>query len=268
MAARRTPPFDLAEALAHEARAAGAALGDADAARAIHQGRVRLKRFRALARLAQAAAPNAARSLNAKARAAMAGLSDARDLAALAAGARAAAIGASGKARLGLLETAAALEAERIAMAHPPIAAARETAAALEAAVASLPKLDAHAIEKGARRLVKRARRAFHAARDAAGDEPRHTWRKREKDRLFAEDVLGPAWPKTLARRRRRAKRLARVLGAERDLLLLRARIKATPKIAGGRGLARKSRAFLTTQIAALAEKADRLGAALHRTGG
>lgn len=248
-------PFDIHAALARELDAARAAFALEDATTAVHQGRVRLKRLRALARLAAPKDRDAARALNAAARAAMAGLSDARDLAAQETVAR----------RAGLVALADALAARREALGAPPLAAARRRFAAVTRAVAKIPPLTEADIEAGVRRLMRRARKAFAAARHDREDDPetRHTWRKREKDRLHALIALGPAWPSTLRRRRRSGKRLARALGAERDVLLLLARLGDDAELAACAG--EHGVAHLHARARALADRANRLGRAVHR---
>lgn len=246
-------PFDVHAALARELAAARAAFALDDAVTAVHQGRVRLKRIRALARLAIPKDRAAAQALNTAARAAMAGLSDSRDLAAQEAVA----------ARAGLTALAAALATRRGALGPPPLAAARRRLAAVAKAIAALPPLTSDDIEAGVRRLARRARKACARARDARDPEARHTWRKREKDRLHVVIALGPSWPRALRRRRQSGKRLARALGAERDVLLLLDLVRTDAEltaIAGEGGLA-----HLLARSQTLAARADRLGRAVHR---
>lgn len=246
-------PFDIHAALAAELDAARAAYALADVPTAIHQGRVRLKRLRALARLAIPKAGDTARIVNAAARSAMAGLSDARDLAAAAGVAR----------RAGLTALAHALEDRLGAAGPPPLTTARRRLGAVAKAIAALPPLTEADVEAGVRRLARRARKAAAVARGERDAEARHTWRKREKDRLHALIALGPAWPRAVPRRRRSGKRLGRALGAERDVLLLLDLLRATPElatVAGPEGIA-----HLEARSRTLADRADRLGRAVHR---
>ena len=255
MGAASQDAFDVRTALRAELTAARSALRNDDATFAVHQGRVRLKRIRALARLCLPNDRDAAKTLNAAARAAMAGLSDVRDLAALEAVAR----------ELGVGKIADALAAKRAALGPPPIAAARRKLAAVSSAIARMPDMNAADLQAGVARLARRARKACAAARGDREPDARHTWRKREKDRLHALDVLGDAWPRGIRRRRRTGKRLARALGAERDVLLLIEMLRADSDL--GSVADRAAFAVLDTRRRALADCADRLGRTVHRDG-
>lgn len=254
-AAASPDAFDLRGALRSELTAARSALRHDDPTYAVHQGRVRLKRIRALARLCMAKDRAAAKTLNAAARAAMTGLSDARDLAALEAVAR----------ELDVAHIADALAARREALGPAPLPEARKKLAAVSSAIAAMPDMTAEDLKAGVARLARRARKACAAARGDREPEARHTWRKREKDRLHALDVLGAAWPRGVRRRRRTGKRLARALGAERDVLLLIEMLRADPALTPVAD--RASLAALDARRRALADRADRLGRAVHRDG-
>jgi CHAD domain-containing protein len=255
--------FALGPAIRQELTQAAAALADADPTRAVHQGRVRLKRARALARLAAPSLDGPARAFNAAARTVLARLSAARDLDALEACAR------------GLMHRARAAQAEglallirhiahtRAAMPAPNITDALDGVAGLAGACAEWPVLNESAVRLGVARMTRRAGRSFLRALDRTNEERRHDWRKREKDRAYAIELLGLAWPSGVKRRRRRAKRLATALGAERDVLLLRAYART---LAGeDRAKVKPALRLLTRQHRRLAAQADRLGRALHR---
>jgi hypothetical protein len=254
-AAASPEAFDLRGALRAELTAARSALRNDNPTFAVHQGRVRLKRIRALARLCMAKNRDAAKTLNSAARAAMTGLSDARDLAALEAVAL----------ELGVADIADALAAKREALGPAPLLEARKKLAAVSSAIAAMPDMSAEDLEAGVARLARRARKACAAARGDREPEARHTWRKREKDRLHALDVLGAAGPRSLRRRRRTGKRLARALGAERDVLLLIEMLRTDPALATVAD--RASLSLLDARRRALADRADRLGRAVHRDG-
>lgn len=247
--------FDARGALDAELAAARRALRDDDPTVAVHQARVRLKRIRAIARLLTASQPEAAKALNAAARAVMAGLSQARDLAALEACAR----------DRNLPTLAEALAARRAAMGKPPIDAARRQLTFLARTVRAIAPVESGDIERGVQRLARRARKACQAARGEREPEARHTWRKREKDRLHALDVLGAHWPKSIRRRRRTGKRLGRALGAERDVLLLLDALAHDAELAAIAGPDASDQ--LDRHRRFLADRADRLGRAVHRHG-
>jgi hypothetical protein len=145
----------------------------------------------------------------------------------------------------------------------PDIAEALDGVAGLAAQCADWPVLTEAAVRLGVARMSRRVGRAFLRALDRTNEERRHDWRKREKDRAYALDLLGQAWPSGVKRRRRRAKRLAAALGAERDVLLLRAYART---LAGAeRATVKPALRLLTRQHRRLAAQADRLGRALHR---
>jgi hypothetical protein len=254
----------LGRQLQKAATEAQTALTMADPVQAVHQARVGLKRVRALARLGCAAHPKEARALNAAARAAMAPLSAARDLAALEAAALRVAPKRSDAVRAALLHAAAHLAQRRAGLEAPSRAeAARQIAAVLDLAKA-WPATSAKDIARGAKALLKKAAQAHKAAVAAAEAEPRHTWRKREKDRLHAMDLLDRRWPQDLPRDRRRVRHLAAMLGDERDLLLLIDHLTAHPEAAGGPGAAALALAHLNKRRIALGERADALGATIY----
>jgi CHAD domain-containing protein len=257
--------FDLKHALLREVEAAAAALAMPDRAAAVHQCRVRLKRARALARLARTAAPDAAKTFNKRARAIMAGLGAARDLAALEGCARMTAQKTrDAGAKAGLLAAAEALARERAALEARTTDDPAQAVDRLKGMVARWAQIPPRAVERGAARLATRASKAWREARGARDDDMRHDWRKREKERLYAAELMGAAWPKNLPRRVRAGKRLGQALGLERDVLLLAARLRAEPTLAGTDCAAALK--ALERRRKRLARRSDRLGRNLHRS--
>ncbi|MGE0743445.1 MAG: CHAD domain-containing protein [Hyphomonadaceae bacterium] len=254
--------FDLRAALTQEVRGA---IEEFDAAGeyapALHRCRVRLKRARAVAHVGRACAPGLSAVFNDSARAAMHALARARTEIALEAAATKAAD------RTGKKSAAEALEAVASSLSAPK---GLEGAAETEAARAALrdllalaqvwPEASPRQIKKGALRIVRRANRAH----ESSDDDPhtRHQWRKREKDRAYAAQLLGGAWPRR--RRLKLASKLGDVLGDERDALLLMARVAADPALAGTQKAAEKALKALNKRRAKLARRADELGARLH----
>lgn len=254
--------FDFRAALSAQLDAAEAALADRSD-KGVHQGRVALKRARALARAGKVAAPGIARVFNDAARAAMAALSPARDLAAMAAIARIAA--PEGGRGAGLRRAAAAFSRAAEAVAAPAFDDAARGVADLRALANVWPAPSPRQLEAGVarlRKLAKRAARATHGVRDV---DARHRWRKREKDRLYVALLADDLWPRGVKRRRTLSRRLARTLGEENDLAMLIARLHADPTLAGSQASADGAIAILETRLAKRARRADRLGQRLHR---
>jgi CHAD domain-containing protein len=76
-------------------------------------------------------------------------------------------------------------------------------------------------IEQGMKHLYKRGRTAFHEASENVSDESLHTLRKRTKDILFNLKLVQDARPGAARKLAQCAKKLAAILGEERDLTLL-----------------------------------------------
>jgi hypothetical protein len=258
--------FDLRAALSNELRAAVEELeSSAGRAKAVHRCRVRIKRARALARVGRACAPGLSAVFNDSARAVMRMLARRRDLAALAEAARAVGAKARKREAAALTNVASALDAEHAVMTPLDLEQARNGLRDLVALAQVWPEASARQIGRGARRIVRRARRAYR--RGAAADDVRyrHEWRKREKDRYYAAQLLNDAWPKR--RRRKLGAKLGEVLGDERDALLLIERISNDPALAGADKAPVRALKALNRRRRKLAERADEIGARVHRGG-
>lgn len=225
-----SPVFDVRAALTGEIRAAQEILSAPLGAKAVHAGRVKLKRARAIARLGGDGAPGLATVFDESARAAMRLLAPARENAALATLAHAIAKTASPKA-------AAALQAAADRFAFAAEARAAQLGGELSSALKDLlalaqvwPEASARQIVRGALAIERRASRARKKGRNSDDMAARHKWRRREKERLFAAQAANAAWPGP--RRLRRATRLAEALGKERDTLILIERLAGAPMIA------------------------------------
>jgi hypothetical protein len=226
--------LDLKRALIAELEAAETAFLSMAPDEAIHAGRVRLKRTRALARIAARAAPWTARRIGGLARDIMHALSAARDLTALETLAERLAKAASGKrqhakAGLALIAIAAELRQARAALPAADLHRAAEQTRSLIGLARALPALDDDDIATGLARVLRRCAKAWRKARGAKAETLRHTWRKREKDRLYALKLLTGHWPPQAPRRAKLSARLCDALGEERDALLLRAHLRAHP---------------------------------------
>jgi hypothetical protein len=259
------PAFDLRAALTDEVERALVELTQTPLSmKAVHRCRVHLKRARALARVGRACAPGLSAVFNESARSVMHALSQARDLSALAQSARYLSKREGRKVGKALTCVADNLEAAVAALPPPPAVQIRMGVRDLLALAQVWPEASPRQIEKGAARVARRARHARRNGRGARETALRHEWRKREKDRFYAVDMLGKAWPEDRPRRRLRSAALGHVLGEERDLLLLMARIEATPTLAGDDKAAARALKALSKRRAKLAKRGDEMGARLH----
>lgn len=260
------PAFDLRAALTDELQAAIDELETIHAdSKAVHRTRVRVKRARALARIGRACAPGLSTVFVDTARSLMRNLALARDPAALSEAARAAA-DKSGKRTAAAFETVAAT-IEETASAHPDLnfEAARAGLKDLVALAQVWPEASHRQIRRGARRLDRHARRARRRGLSSVDPVARHKWRIREKDRFFASDILGGAWPGK--RRRKTAAKIGAALGIERDALLLMERLVAEPEIAGDERNLRRALKMLNRRRSKFARRADALAARMRSRG-
>ena len=252
------PAFDLRAALAEELRAAIDELDTVQAdPKSVHRCRVRVKRARALARVGRACAPGLSSVFVDSARSLMRNLALARDPAALSEAARHAA-DKSGKRTAAAFETVAHAIDETISS-HPSLnlEAARAGLKDLLALAQVWPEASHGQIRRGAKRLDHRARRARRRGVEAIDPVKRHDWRTREKDRLFAAEILGEAWPGK--RRRKVSAKIGDALGGERDALLLMERLVSEPELAGDERDLRRALKTLNRRRSKLARRADKL---------
>jgi CHAD domain-containing protein len=73
----------------------------------------------------------------------------------------------------------------------------------------------------GLRRIYRRGRREYRAAREEPGSERLHELRKRVKDLWYAGQIVRPASPKKMRRIARRAHELSNLIGEDHDLAIL-----------------------------------------------
>ncbi len=200
------------------------------AADRLRDARRRLKRVRAAARLLRLLDPKNARALNAACRDAGRALSEARDADAVQAMASALCEDEPNPLARQAFHQLSGTHGEGAARPAPSYKTARKALRLAEKAAKRLPKKQkaADAVNRSLARIDARERAAFAAAQVAGEDEePRHEWRKRLKDRLFAVRMLRDAAVLDRADERRRAKALGALLGADRDLLLVAERLQA-----------------------------------------
>ncbi|MEZ5958619.1 MAG: CHAD domain-containing protein [Hyphomonadaceae bacterium] len=252
------PAFDLRAALTEELRAAIDELETVSTnPKSVHGCRVRVKRARALARVGRACAPGLSSVFVDSARSLMRNLALARDPAAMSEAARSAA-SASGKRTAAAFETVAEAIDETSAS-HPSLnlEAARAGLKDLLALAQVWPEASHGQVRRGAKRLDKRARRARRRGIGAVDPVRRHHWRMREKDRLYAAEILGDAWPGK--RRRKTGAKIGEALGGERDALLLMERLVAEPELAHDERDLHRTLRTLNRRRAKLARRADAL---------
>lgn len=256
------PAFDLRTAMAREVSGAIQALEQSnDDPNAVHRCRVRLKRARALARIGQSCAPGLSSVFNDSARAVMALLAHSRDAAAMAEAARDAAKHAKKKSAAALRAVAATLTA-RAQAPQLDLETANAGLRDLLALAQVWPEASARQVRKGARRLMRRARKGYKSGRAETEVLHRHEWRKREKDRLYGATLLEQAWPGP--RRKKLGDKLGEALGAERDAVLLIGKLKADPKLVGDENEPLLAVKALRKRRRHLAARANALGARLH----
>ncbi|MGE0828798.1 MAG: CHAD domain-containing protein [Hyphomonadaceae bacterium] len=288
---KQSPAFNLVAALTAQLETAANALEGPHPDEAVHRGRTGLKRARALAHLARKAEPHLSEAAVTAIRPIMRSLSAARDLTALEAAAKAAAdeaptairptlLGAARKLnakrklaveaptaiRPTLLGAARKLNAKRKLAVEAPLAAAASDTRALAGAVTGWPPVSTAALEAGAARLARRAKRAYAKVCKSKSEDDRHEWRQREKERLYAVLLLGPHWPASLPRRRRSAQRLGEALGRERDLSLLMDLFRQDPSLSDSPDEADRVLAALAKLHDKARKRADKLGKRVHRS--
>ena len=192
---------------------------DEDPVEAIHDARKRIKKTRALLRLARPGLkPNAYRRRNRELRDAGRQMSDVRDADVL-------------------VETVDEL-AERFVGRHPKrfFAAIRDDLAssgeadpaehAARLAVLArdewpLRGLDADALADAITRSYTRGREAFERSTGQPSTENLHDWRKRVKDLWYQQRLLEATWPGVVKAQAKEAKRLSKLLGCDHDLAVL-----------------------------------------------
>lgn len=260
------PAFDLRAALARELVEALSLLDTPMVTpKSVHRCRVHLKRARAVAKVGRVCAPGLAAIFNETARATMCMLALARDVSALAEAAEAAAKGAGRKSATGLAALAQSLARSSLVTDALDIQSARASLKDLLALAQVWPETSPRQVRRGAERIARRARRARR--RGLHCDDPGllHDWRKREKERLYAAELLGDAWP--YRRSRKLGEKLTTILGEVRDTRLLHDRIEASVLTSGAAKADRRALRILEQRAENLNRRADRLGDKMRRKG-
>lgn len=256
------PAFDLRAALSEELRAAQSHLEALPLdPKSVHQCRVRIKRARALARVGGVCAPGLSEVFLDAARGLMRNLARARDPAALAQAARLTARKCGKRKSAALNRIAEQIETTSNAAQSMNLDAARAGLKDLLALAQVWPEASSRQIRKGALKLDQRARAARNAGIASDDQRLRHRWRGREKDRYYAADILGDAWPGK--RRRQTAEKIAAKLGDERDSLLLIEKLAAEGAASVESKSAKRAFNALNRRRAKSARRADALAARL-----
>ena len=258
--------FDFRAALSEEVRAAISEFDSSDGRpKAVHRCRVRLKRARALARVGRNGAPGLSAVFEDSAQAVMACLSHERDLTALSEAALDLSKRSRKRAAAALESIAGVIDAERALVKKIDPETVRTALKDLLALAQVWPEPSERQISRGAKHVIRRARKSFKRGVGAPDPVLRHDWRKREKARFYASLLLEHSFP--AKRRRKRGERLGHVLGQERDALLLLDRLDANPAMTGSPSGADAARKALHRELAKRARRADKLGARLHADG-
>lgn len=84
---------------------------------------------------------------------------------------------------------------------------------------------DLDLLRQAMRRTYRRSRDCYRAARASRTDDHLHAWRRQVKYSAYQLETVGSLAPARMRRRLRRCTKLARVLGRDHDLLMLRQRI-------------------------------------------
>ncbi len=201
----------------------------ADRDRAVHQARRRFKRLRALLRLARPALGAQFAAENRRWRDAGRKLAANRD---------AAVLGASFDAMAGRCGDAAPeadlarLRAHLTGQVRSPRGESYDLDRVLQGVLGDLDKAKErlHCLDwptsrkdlsRGLQQSQRRLRKSWKRARGGSDPEALHEWRKRVKDQMAQLGLLRKVIPDELEERRKDEKRVAELLGEDRDLLLL-----------------------------------------------
>jgi CHAD domain-containing protein len=207
----------------------------------IHDARKRLKRLRALLRLAREGLPGKARRReNCAFRDAGRALSAARDATVLVAALDGLLEGANVPARDRSFQPLrrALLARRREANRHPDAAEVRDIAKALRKAakrvdVWKLKDLTPHALRAGLRRTYADGRRAMGRAICNSDPETLHEWRKRAKDLWHHAELLADVWSSDMKGFDEQVHHLSDLLGDDHDLAVLRQTLTDEAKALG-----------------------------------
>ena len=82
-------------------------------------------------------------------------------------------------------------------------------------------------IAEGLENSYRRGRRAMRCALERTSPETLHEWRKQAKYHRYQVNLLEEAWPEAMKSRAKSLKRLSDLLGADHDLVVLRAKLEA-----------------------------------------
>ncbi|EAR49874.1 lysyl-tRNA synthetase [Oceanicola granulosus HTCC2516] len=145
---------------------------------------------------------------------------------------------------------------DRIATFRSALESVRRAAADWE-----LAEVGWEAVAPGLHKSYKKGRKALKTARKESSEEHFHDLRKRVKDHRAHARLLRPLWPGPLRARARELSRLASLLGERHDLDTFAPHVEDGPLDAGARTALRET---LTTERARLDTEALTLGARVY----
>src|SRR4051812_19940368 len=120
-----------------------------------------------------------------------------------------------------------------------------------------LEGLRARALVKSLKRTYVRGRDAFALADREPTAEHLHEWRKRVKDLWYQERLLEAVWPSVMKAQAKEAKKLSKLLGEDHDLAVLAALLRSDPELAA---LSGDLQDVIAERRAALLERSRALG--------
>jgi CHAD domain-containing protein len=203
-----------------------------DPVEAVHDARKRIKKTRALLRLARPGMKRGAyRRRNHTLRDTARGLSGARDADVMAETVEDLAERYPQRAPYGPVHDVLASWARETRSAGEP-----EGAAALLRSLADarweLDGLTRDQLGEALKTTYVRGREAFAVADADPSAENLHEWRKRVKDLWYQQQLLEDSWPKVMKAQAKEAKKLSKLLGEDHDLAVLASLLRKDPELA------------------------------------
>jgi CHAD domain-containing protein len=211
---------------------------DDDPVEAVHDVRKRLKKSRALLRLARPGMKaKAFRRHNRELRDTGRALSGARDADVMLETVDALAKRFAGHVPHALFDAIRAPLAARArdsrAKTEPAISGHTDTLRELAGRRWAVDDLTSDALSKALRQTYERGRDAFARADRKPTVEHLHEWRKRVKDLWYHERLLANSWPGVMKAQAEEAKTLSKLLGEDHDLAVLSSLLRNDPELTG-----------------------------------
>ena len=121
------------------------------------------------------------------------------------------------------------------------------------------------ALTPGLRKIYRRGRKRMRAAQQDPSPEHLHEWRKRVKDLWHATELVSAAQPKALKKTARRVHKLADLLGDGHDLHVLRDYVEAHPQCFADDAARQQLVAVIDRRARKLCAKALKRGRKLYK---